>query len=83
MAEGTSVPNDAGRQNTVPSVPRPDQLEENSQFNNQGIAEPNSAAAADNPTDVARNATDMGGTGEVITGTGNTIGAPQSERKKV
>ena len=82
-AEGTSIPNDAGRQRTVPYVPRPDQLEENSQFHNQGIAEPNKASAADNATDVARSTKDMGGTGEVITGTGNTIGAPQSEAKKM
>lgn len=82
-AEGTSIPNDAGIQRTIPSVPRPDQLEENPQFHNQGIAEPTKAFAADNATDVARGTKDRGGTGEVITGTGNTIGAPQSEAKKM
>ncbi|RJE23147.1 hypothetical protein PHISCL_04503 [Aspergillus sclerotialis] len=82
-AEGTTIPNDAGIQNTIPSVPRPDQLEENSQFHNQGLAEPNRAAAADNATDVPRSTRDRAGTGEVITGTGNTIGANQAEGKNV
>lgn len=81
-AAGTSIPNDAGQQNTIPSVPRPDQLQENSQFNNEGVAESTKAFAADNDTDVARNTKDMGGTGEVITGTGNTIGAGQAEAKR-
>lgn len=82
-AGGTSIPNDAGEQRTVPSVPRPDQIEENPQFDNRGTAEPNPAFAADNATDVARSTRDKGGTGEVITGTGNTIGAPQSEAKNM
>ena len=80
-AKGTTIPNDAGIQNTIPSVPRPDQLEENSQFHNQGLAEPNRAAAADNATDVPRSTSDKGATGEVITGTGNTMGAGQAEKK--
>lgn len=82
-AKGTSIPNDAGVQRTIPSVPRPDQRQENSQFDNQGLAEPNQAFAADNSTEVPRSTKDVGATGEVVTGTGNTIGAPQSEAKKM
>lgn len=72
---GTDVPNDAGKMRTIPSVPRPDQRAENSLYDNQGIAEPSTAAAADNATDLPRSTRDVGQTGEVMTGTGNTIPA--------
>lgn len=84
MAGGTAIPNDAGVQRTIPSVPRPDQRGENTQFDNQGIAKPNPAFAADNATDVPRSTRDMGLSGEVITGTGNTMGAQaESERTQI
>lgn len=73
--QGTSIPNDAGIQRTIPSVPRPDQIPSNPQFDNEGIAEPSSAFAADNATDMPRSTRDTGMTGEVMTGTGNTAGA--------
>ncbi|RHZ65161.1 uncharacterized protein CDV56_102377 [Aspergillus thermomutatus] len=74
MAEhGTSMPNDAGIQNTIPSVPRPDQRSENRQFDNQGLAEPSLAFAADNATDLPRSTKEMGTTGEVVTGTGDAF----------
>merc|ERR1712187_467906 len=72
---GTSIPNDAGIQNTIPSVPRPDQKTENPQFDNQGLAEPTSAFAADNDTDLPRSTRDVGMTGEVLSGTGNSLPA--------
>ncbi|KAI9037868.1 uncharacterized protein KD926_011480 [Aspergillus affinis] len=72
---GTKIPNDAGIQRTIPSVPRPDQVAENAQFNNQGIAEPTTAFAADNAASMPRGPGDMGQTGEVLTGTGNTFPA--------
>ncbi|ODM23101.1 hypothetical protein SI65_00690 [Aspergillus cristatus] len=78
---GTTIPNNAGIQNTIPSVPRPDQRSENPQFDNAGLAEPTSAFAADNATDLPRSTRDVGATGEVITGTGNSIGAVV-ERKR-
>lgn len=78
---GTTIPNNAGIQNTIPSVPRPDQRSENPQFDNAGLAEPTSAFAADNATDLPRSTRDVGTTGEVVTGTGNSIGAGV-ERKR-
>ncbi|RHZ50828.1 hypothetical protein CDV55_101720 [Aspergillus turcosus] len=74
MAEhGTTMPNDAGLQNTLPSVPRPDQRSENRQFDNNGLMEPSLAFAVDNPTDLPRSTKEMGATGEVITGTGDNF----------
>lgn len=52
--QGTSIPNDAGKQNIIPSVPRPDQKAENAEFNNEGVAQPSSAFAADNATSLPR-----------------------------
>lgn len=72
---GTSIPNDAGKQNTIPSVPRPDQKSESAEFNNEGLAQPSSAFAADNATGLPRGPADSGATGEVLTGTGNSVGA--------
>lgn len=69
------MPNDAGIQRLIPSLPRPDQLSENPQFDNQGLAEPSSVLAADNATDLPRSTRDMGMSGEVITGTGDSLGA--------
>ncbi|BDD64083.1 hypothetical protein MPDQ_000508 [Monascus purpureus] len=71
--DGTTVPNDAGLQNTVPSYPRPSQTSESTQFDNQGLEEPSLAFAADNPKDVPRSTKDVGETGEVITGTGDAL----------
>ncbi|CAG8121434.1 unnamed protein product [Penicillium salamii] len=72
---GTTIPNDAGKMNTIPSVPRPDQRAEHFGFDNAGIAEPSTAMAADNATDLPRSTRDIGQTGEVITGTGNSMPA--------
>lgn len=47
--DGTSMPNDAGKQNLIPSVPRPDQITDDN-----GLGADNLAGAADNPTDIAR-----------------------------
>ncbi|CAG8029819.1 unnamed protein product [Penicillium salamii] len=74
-ATGTTIPNDAGKMNTIPSVPRPDQRAEHFGFDNAGIAEPSTAMAADNATDLPRSTRDIGQTGEVITGTGNSMPA--------
>ncbi|CAG8131304.1 unnamed protein product [Penicillium salamii] len=74
-ATGTTIPNDAGKMNTIPSVPRPDQRAEHFGFDNAGIAEPSTVMAADNATDLPRSTRDIGQTGEVITGTGNSMPA--------
>ena len=51
--DGTSIPNDAGQQNLIPSVPRPDQITDPADDpNNLGAA--NLAGAADNATDISR-----------------------------
>ena len=84
LAEGTSMPNDAGLQRLIPSVPRPDQRSENTQFDNQGLAEPTSTLAVDNPTDLPRSTRDVGMSGEVITGTGDSLNAEvESKRTQI
>lgn len=51
--EGTRVPDDAGTQNTIPSVPRPDQITDPTDDpNNLGATD--LAGAADNAQDVSR-----------------------------
>ena len=72
---GTAIPNDAGKQRTIPSVPRPDQRAENPQYDNEGLAEPSLAAAADNATDLPRSTRDVGQTGEVMTVAGDSMPA--------
>lgn len=78
---GTTMPNDAGKQRIIPSVPRPDQRAENPQYDNAGLAEPSLAAAADNATDLPRSTRDVGQTGEVITGVGDAV-PPSIESKR-
>lgn len=70
--DGTKIPNDAGKLNLIPSVPRPDQMDET---NNAGLGDPNLQTAADNPIDIARGNKDMGATGEVVSGTGDQMPA--------
>lgn len=53
---GTSIPGDAGVQNIIPSVPRPDQTGANR------------SNVVDNATDIPRSSADVGATGEVSTG---------------
>lgn len=72
---GTTIPNDAGKMNTIPSVPRPEQRSEDAEFSYQGTGQPSTAFAADNSTDMPRSTRDMGFSGETITGTGNTFPA--------
>jgi len=72
---GTSIPNDAGLQNIIPSKARPDQQEEDHRFGYDGIAQPTIATAADNATDMPRSARDVGMTGEVMTGAGDSLPA--------
>ena len=51
--EGTKVPDDAGTQNTIPSVPRPDQITDPSNDpNNLGATD--LVGAADNAQDISR-----------------------------
>ncbi|USP76018.1 hypothetical protein yc1106_03292 [Curvularia clavata] len=65
---GTNIPGDAGRQNTIPSVPRPDQKDAPVEFSHANIAH-----AADNAFDIPRSVNDRGHTGEVISGTGDQM----------
>ena len=70
-ATGTTIPNDAGKMNIIPSVPRPGEG-----FNSTtGITDANAregtpAGAARGGTDIPRAYTEVGATGEVETGTG-------------
>ena len=52
-AEGTKVPDDAGTQNTIPSLPRPDQITDSSKDPND-LGTTDLAGAADNAQDVSR-----------------------------
>ncbi|CAL5873581.1 uncharacterized protein PFLUO_LOCUS7862 [Penicillium psychrofluorescens] len=78
---GTTVPNDAGQQRTIPSVPRPDQRAEHFMYDNEGVAEPSTAFAGDNTTDMPRSTRDAGTTGEVITGTGDSLPADVESKR--
>ena len=51
--EGTKIPNDAGTQNTIPSVPRPNQITDPSSDPND-LGSTDMADAADNPQDISR-----------------------------
>ena len=51
--DGTTMPNDAGKMNLIPSVPRPDQMTDDNNFGNN-LGADNLAGAADNPTDISR-----------------------------
>lgn len=78
------MPNDAGLQRLIPSLPRPDQLNENFQYDNQGLSQPTQALAADNNTDLPRSTRDVGMSGGVLTGTGDTLGAEaESQRLQI
>ncbi|KAJ5175066.1 uncharacterized protein N7482_000943 [Penicillium canariense] len=79
--DGTTMPNDAGRMNTIPSVPRPDQRAENPAYDYEGTAQPSTAFAADNDRDLPRSTRDVGQTGEVLTGTGNTLPASVESKR--
>lgn len=70
---GTKVPSDAGKQNIIPSVPRPDQRVESDYFTKGGILKPSLPTAADNPTDIPRSTADRDTADEVITGTGDSL----------
>ncbi|KUJ14364.1 uncharacterized protein LY89DRAFT_686844 [Mollisia scopiformis] len=74
--DGTTIPNDAGKMRTIPSVPRPGEGEGDVNANRSSLA-----SAASNPTDISRGVRDMGATGEVETGTGDQLpGAVESKR---
>jgi hypothetical protein len=76
MAEkGTSIPGDAGVQRTIPSVPRPDQVDPSLDYSHS-----NPAHATDNAFDIPRGTGDRGVTGEVFTATGDQL--PSSVEKK-
>jgi hypothetical protein len=56
----TKLPNDVGLQNTIKSVPRPDQQAEDHRFRYDGQAQPSlAAAAADSATDMPRSTRDQ------------------------
>lgn len=48
-AEGTTIPGDAGKMNLIPSVPRPDQIEDPNDLGSADVE-----GAADNATDIPR-----------------------------
>ncbi|KAI9811912.1 MAG: hypothetical protein M1826_003020 [Phylliscum demangeonii] len=76
-ATGTTMPNDAGLYNVLPSVPRPDQIA------SDDTTYASLADAADNAIDIPRSTRDSGMTGEVRTGTGEAMPAMAVERKHI
>jgi hypothetical protein len=78
---GTSMPNDAGKQNTISSVPRPDQRENSTAFDYGGIAQPSLPKAADNDTQMPQSTADKGQTGEVMTPTGDSMPASLESKR--
>ena len=72
---GTSIPNDAGAYETLPSVPDPEQASTNNR------TATNLAGAADNATDMPKSSKDIGATGEVITATGDQLPAQSGEQE--
>ncbi|KAF2428958.1 hypothetical protein EJ08DRAFT_553268, partial [Tothia fuscella] len=75
---GTKIPNDAGKMNLIPSVPRPDQVDPNP----SGLGSATLAGAADNATDIPRRNKDVDLTDEIITGTGDQM-PPAVESKRL
>lgn len=80
--DGTSIPSDAGKMRTIPSVPRSDQTPDNPAFNAHDLGPGGIQTAADNATDIPRRNKDIGATGEVITSTGDQLPA-QVESKRL
>ncbi|KAF2154887.1 hypothetical protein K461DRAFT_276045 [Myriangium duriaei CBS 260.36] len=72
--DGTSIPGDAGKQNLIPSKPRPDQI-----GSDDGATD--LAGAATNAADIPRGHRDMGATGEVLTGTGDVLDATVESKR--
>ncbi|KAI9839865.1 MAG: hypothetical protein M1819_000057 [Sarea resinae] len=73
MAEsGTTMPNDAGKQNLIPSVPNPAQA---SAPTSGGLGATSPATAADNATDMPRGPADTGASADLVTGTGDALPA--------
>ncbi|KAI1413525.1 hypothetical protein F5Y13DRAFT_188957 [Hypoxylon sp. FL1857] len=63
--DGTSIPGDAGKQNTIPSVPNPDQKSRDAAG---GIGATSLHSAADNPIGVGKNADD-----NAVTASGHSV----------
>ncbi|KAI9756268.1 MAG: hypothetical protein M4579_003935 [Chaenotheca gracillima] len=76
---GTSIPNDAGKQRIIPSVPNPHQ---NAAAQDPVSTSTDLGGAVDNPTDIPRQSKDIGPTGEVMTGVGDTMPV-QAESKRM
>ncbi|KAJ5734527.1 hypothetical protein N7533_012930 [Penicillium manginii] len=81
--QGTAIPNDAGQMRTIPSVPRPDQHPSSKHFDNDGLAKPTTATAADNDTNMPRSTRDVGQSGEVLTGAGDSLPASVESKRNV
>lgn len=80
--DGTSIPGDAGKQRTIPSVPNPRQAANSAESSAEGgLGAPNAAAAADNPTDIPRGPSDMSSANaEAITGLGDQMPGEQGSK---
>ncbi|GME27240.1 ATP-dependent metalloprotease [Neofusicoccum parvum] len=74
-ATGTTMPNDAGRQNVIPSGPRDTSAADPADLNPLG-SRPDIQSAAGNAFDAPRRArNDAGATGEVVSGVGAAVPA--------
>jgi hypothetical protein len=80
-ASGTTMPNDAGKYDVLPSVPRPDQMAENSAYHQGFLNSADQQGAVGNSVDMPRQHKDMGATGEVITATGDQLPAEVESKR--
>ncbi|TKA28609.1 hypothetical protein B0A50_02936 [Salinomyces thailandicus] len=79
--DGTRVPDDAGKQNTIPSKPNPHQQAESQEYQKGLIGAGDLQGAADNAPDMPGRAGDQSATGEVITGIGDQMPMEAAEAK--
>ncbi|EKG13366.1 hypothetical protein MPH_09392 [Macrophomina phaseolina MS6] len=81
--KGTSIPNDAGVQNTIPSTSNPSTDPSSLQSSKTAYngdpnplgSRPDAQSGANNALDAPRSAADGGATGEVVSGTGAAVPA--------
>ncbi|TVY48816.1 hypothetical protein LOCC1_G001666 [Lachnellula occidentalis] len=75
--DGTSIPNDAGKMNLIPSKPRPGEGEDVVNANRSSLA-----GAATNATDISRSVKDIGAGGKSRLGPGHDRNDKHSKQKE-
>ncbi|KAL8766568.1 MAG: hypothetical protein Q9209_006711 [Squamulea sp. 1 TL-2023] len=78
--EGTTVPSDSAKPNTIPSKPRPDQKTFSSDDPND-LGSTDLAGVADNTNDMPKSVRDQAPTSSIISGTGDAIPDEASSKR--